>query len=312
MAQELYKVSVPGSMMLMGEHAVLEGMQSLVCAVNKRITLELIPHSEATIIINDTRLGTLRTQVNTLCVQEPFKFVTAALLSCQDEFPQGCTINICAQFASNLGLGSSAAVTVGTIALLHKWLRGSVDLAQIFDHAKQIIRHVQGIGSGADVAASVFGGVVGYTLQDMQQLPLLPNLTAIYCGYKTPTPEVIQFLHVRKQQDPQKYSSLFQEIDACAKRSIDAIKSENWSLLGSLFTQHHALQARLGVSNDLLDQLVATLNQQPEILGAKISGAGLGDCVIGIGTLARQIVANDGMVQFPVTIDSTGVAYANN
>jgi mevalonate kinase len=39
----------------------------------------------------------------------------------------------------------------------------------------------------------------------------------------------------------------------------------------------------LGVNLPVLQQLVDQLNQAPGVLGAKISGAGLGDCVSGLG-----------------------------
>ena len=41
----------------------------------------------------------------------------------------------------------------------------------------------------------------------------------------------------------------------------------------------------LGVCDDTLSDIVTTLRSMPDILGTKISGSGLGDCVLGIGTL---------------------------
>ena len=47
--------------------------------------------------------------------------------------------------------------------------------------------------------------------------------------------------------------------------------------------QQQGIMHALGVSTPLLDNLVNRLKKAEKIHGAKISGSGLGDCVIGIG-----------------------------
>jgi mevalonate kinase len=39
----------------------------------------------------------------------------------------------------------------------------------------------------------------------------------------------------------------------------------------------------MGVNTPELEAIVCALQTEPEIFGAKISGAGLGDCAVGIG-----------------------------
>ena len=45
------KASAPGSLMLMGEHAVLHGKKALVCAIDQRISVSLTPREDARISI---------------------------------------------------------------------------------------------------------------------------------------------------------------------------------------------------------------------------------------------------------------------
>ncbi|HSX20528.1 MAG TPA: hypothetical protein VLG38_05340 [Gammaproteobacteria bacterium] len=354
MAPESYNVSVPGSMMLMGEHAVLHGKQALVCAVNQRLRVQLTPVNTNVITITDSRLGTLVTTVNAVHMQNPFKFVTAAILLFKSQLSTGFTLDINSDFSSTIGLGSSAAVTVATIAALGQWLNViPLPADDILDMALQVILAVQGSGSGADVAASIYGGVLGYsvsreddanykvcrtgdaevggtarraqrsehdggcrsgrTRRHINLLPTIPNLTAVYSGYKTPTPEVIRIVTAAQQQDPDRFSTIFSKIHDVAMQAVNAITERNWPLLGQLFNQHQTLQAELGVSDQTLDHLVQLLTKQPQIHGAKISGAGLGDCVIGLGEVQENLIAaNDGMLQFAVRIDPEGIKYASN
>lgn len=316
MASELYKVSVPGSMMLLGEHAVLFGKLAVVVAVNKRLHMQLAPVSSDLITITDTRLGTIVLNIHDLQVMAPFKFICRAIIEFKSDFKTGFSLNINSEFASDIGLGSSAAVTVATIAILSKWLHPEpVTLDQIFTISKKIMLQVQGNGSGADLAASTFGGVLSYSMQpcEYSSLPLIPDLTAVYCGYKKPTSVVIKQVAAAAKLQPQLFATIFEEINILVQQATLAIQESNWHELGIIFNKHHALQIRLGVSDVLLNAVVDKLIRQDAIYGAKISGSGLGDCVIGLGELSQQVFSQqNGVVQFPVKIDLQGLIYADN
>ena len=299
--------------MLLGEHAVLAGKQAVVCAVNKRLHMQLIPNASSQIVVRDARLGEVRQDLNELEVVAPFKFVFQAIASFKAKLPSGFTLNINSEFSSVLGLGSSAAVTVATIAVIGQWLYNKpFSNAQIFTLAKQVMLAIQHYGSGADLAASIYGGVLAYRINPYRyyKLPQLTTLTAVYCGYKTPTPEVIALVNKAQQLQPAHYEKIFTAMHACTVRAIHAIKSTNWQKLGKLLLQHHELQRALGVSDALLDFLVQELALQPEILGAKISGSGLGDCVIGLGELPKEIFSTiNGIQQFVIKIEPDGLVY---
>lgn len=304
MAQEYYKVSVPGSLMLMGEHAVLQGKQAIVCAIDRRLYMQLTPNATRTVVINDTRLGELIIELDSLSVQVPFKFVLQTILYFKDKIPSGFNLEIDSEFSSVIGFGSSAAVTVATVAVISKWLKINNTHDDIFQTAKKIMLDVQGVGSGADIAASVYGGVLSYALAaPAHKLPSIPPITAIYAGYKTPTTEVIKIVQTAQAQNPSKFAQIFDSMQSCVTQAIEAIKNSDWPLLGKLFVQHHQLQAQLGTSDVQLEEIVKHLLIQPEIYGAKISGAGLGDCVIGLGVVPEQLQIN---------VDQQGLTYASN
>ncbi len=396
MAPELFEVSVPGSLMLMGEHAVLHGKQAIVCAVDKRLHMQLIPNNTDLITINDTRLGKFTIAVADIKIQPPFKFVLHAIQYFQDQLTSGFTLNINSEFSSVIGFGSSAAVTVATIAVLAQWLNIPLSSDQLFTIAHKVVLELQGRGSGADIAASIYGGVLayqidpGYKMQghfdrddarldlpahsvhqlshihdarldllahsmhqlshihdarldlpahSMHQLPHInceqlkprvipvkpalgrsrrdpsvstPQLLAVYCGYKTPTAEVIKIVQHAQSKDPEKFAAIFNIMHDCATASITAIQTADWPLLGKLFNQHHALQSALGTSDPTLDQLTQTLITQPHIFGAKISGAGLGDCVIGLCTQQQPVIFPQLFLQMHINIDQQGLTYAIN
>lgn len=320
MAQKSYSATAPGSLMLLGEHAVLAGKSALVCAVNKRMRITLTPNASQIVTINDTKLGSMQLDLANLQIQAPFQFVISAILIFKPRLQTGFNLDIDADFSSVMGLGSSAAVTAVTIAVLAQWLDAApLPAEKIFLLAREAILAVQKLGSGADLAASVYGGVINYSSEQPEIIPLsiIPDLTAVYCGYKTPTVEVIALVNSAKQRQPQIYAAIFQAMQICVQEACVAIASSDWVALGEIFMQHNGLQNALGTSNLLLDTLSRQLSAQPGIYGAKISGSGLGDCVIGLGTLSSTVFPLDtvqqqhGVLQIPITIDPRGLTYAD-
>jgi mevalonate kinase len=309
-----YSSSAPGSLMLFGEHAVLHGMQALCCAVDQRIHVMLTPRQDRNIYLSSTHLGQCKLSLDNLTIRAPFKFVLTAIERYRSQLPSGFDLNIHSEFSSSLGLGSSSAVTVATLGVLMQWLELSISPFELFSAAKEVIVAVQGIGSGADVAAAVFGGVVAYRMQpvEIKTFASTPNIVLVYSGAKVPTRTVIQYVSQQQQADPERYQQLFNAIDVCATAAITALQEQNWQTFGELMNQHQTLQQALGVSTPLLDELITHLRQQPQILGAKISGSGLGDCVIGLGTLAENFFPvtpkqhKAGVKQIPVNISTTG------
>lgn len=309
MAQQLFKASAPGSLMLLGEHAVLHGKQAIVCAINQRLSVSLQPTADKAIAIKDTRLGSLHMSLDQLAIKAPFTHVLQAVLLFKDLLPSGFNLDIDAEFPSNLGFGSSAAVTVATVAVLSAWLDPCSN-DQIFALAQQC----NAGGSGADLAASIYGGSLHYSIQDqvLQKLGTLPPLTAVYCGYKTPTKDVIKIVDSMRYKLPDLYAGIFAAMQECVTQALVAMRQGDWQLLGEIFTKQHYLQAALGTSNSLLDSIVHTLMENTEIYGAKISGAGLGDCVIGLGKLEGQGFSMHGYQQMTLMVSDQGLVYERN
>ena len=92
--------------------------------------------------------------------------------------------------------------------MLHNGLASPQPNKNYFQRGLSIIRQVQGIGSGADVAAVVYGGVVSYHMQPLkiQVTEHLPNLYLIYCGYKTPTATVVKQINKQESMQPEQFA----------------------------------------------------------------------------------------------------------
>jgi len=270
--------------MLLGEHAVLHGKHALVCAINRRITIRLFPSMDNTVkIVSD--LGNYQSPLDDLVDHPSFRFVLQAIRQHLGQLSAGFELRIDSEFPPDIGFASSAAVTVATHAALMRWSKNEAPINQeLFFHSLETVQTVQGGGSGADLAASVFGGVVGYgTAPEFQPVEISAPLTAVYCGYKTPTPEVILKVEQLRTENPEKYARIYSEIDTSVDVAVSSLRNQDFPAFGKILDRNQQLMDEMGVNTPELQEIVSALQGDPEIFGAKISGSGLGDCAVGIG-----------------------------
>jgi len=313
-----YQASAPGSVMLAGEHAVLHGYPALVAALDKRLQVKLTVREDTCINIH-AAFGDFSTDLTQLMPVAPYQFVLMAIKLWHEKnpLPVGFDLEISSEFSHQMGLGSSAAISVAVIAVLAKWQQPNATKRDIFHLCYAVIKAVQGVGSGADVAASVFGGVNFYQLTPsitIDPLPVTLPLVLIYCGSKMPTREVVAKVEQQRLAQPAYYEQIFSQLGYCVEMACEASLAQNWHKLGHIFNRHQQLQADMQLSMPVIDDIIISLLSCAEIYGAKISGSGLGDGVIGIGSLpvnffpATALQQQAGVQQVPVILSTEGIA----
>lgn len=305
------RVSVPGSIMLMGEHSVLFGEPALACAVDKYIHVELTPRSDDQIRI-DSALAQYQSTLHHLENEPKLSFVIAAITALSDHLSYGFELTIRSEFSHTVGLGSSAAVSLGVVAALCAYANINTDKPAIFERTLNIVHHVQdGRGSGTDLAASLYGAVVAYNVhpRSIEALPFDDDICLFYSGYKTKTPDVLKIVEQQAQQQPDIYTDIYRLMGCVTQQAIGAIKNNQTQQLGALMNTYQGLMDALGVSDKTLSDMIYTLRQDTNILGAKISGSGLGDCIIGLGAQHSSTLDYESI---PVRVSKQGLRYEHH
>ena len=291
--------------MLLGEHAVLRGQPAMVCAISKRMKIALTPRADKSVALHSA-LGEHETTLDELAPSESFRFVLGAIRACRDTLTQGFELDIKSEMSHQMGLGSSAAVTVAALAALAGAQGREPAPGYLLEAGTRIIRKVQGgVGSGADVAASTYGGCLRFYAesQEVVKLPKTPQLTVLYSGSKMPTPEVIAVVEENRKQQPETFAQLDALIGNVVQRAFEAAAHGDWAAMGALMNVNQGLMDALGVNNAKLAELVFALRADPDIHGSKISGSGLGDCVVGLGKAMRR---EWGVPSLAVQVDPVG------
>ncbi len=269
-------VSAPGKLMLFGEHAVVYDRPCIVTAVSSRIKV-LIERTGGRFSIDAPQVKDVR-------------FVEEAIHLFQKKYKvgNGLQIKTESQFSSQFGFGSSSAVTVATLFALSKLFNIPLTNKEIFDLGYKVALDVQGVGSGFDIAAAVSGGTVyfvtgGKVIEPLKvkELPLVIG----YSGIKADTPTIVK--NVKSQMANVKTKSkilkLFDEIQFIVNRAKTELAKQNWPEVGKLMNENHKYLQELGVSTEKLDKMCqAALGAGA--YGAKLSGAGGGDCMIAVAS----------------------------
>lgn len=281
--------------MLMGEHAVLRNHLAICAAIDHRLTVELHPIQERVCVIDSTlQKGSFVFEA--LPETGPLHFVTQCIRERFDLANEGgLKVHIRSGLPTTVGLGSSAAVVVALMHGLALAQGRTEDLKSLQQASLAVIQAVQGRGSGADVAASVAGGCVAYRIEPfaMRRYAAVPPLTVFYSGAKRPTVEVVAEVDARAALEPDHYEALFAEMDALSVTAESALEGEDWVQLGLLMTKGQRLMAAIGVSNDRLREMLEALGRAEGVFGAKISGSGLGDCVVALGQTPGDVLRED-------------------
>lgn len=273
MKQQKITVSAPGKLMLFGEHAVVYGYPCIVTAVDKRLYVEagLSAKEEDEIIAPQVKES---------------RFVLESIAYFKEKFHinQSVRITTYGDFSHTVGLGSSSAVTVATFKALSVLFNTPLTQKEIFDLSYKVNLDIQGLGSGFDIAAATFGKtlyfVSGGKVIEPLQTDALPLIVG-YSGIKADTPFYVRRLAESFKNKKDELNKLFEDITYIVNKAKDNIKEKNFKELGKLMTKNHSILQKLGVSIPKLNDMVEAALSAGS-WGAKISGAGGGDCIIAL------------------------------
>lgn len=286
--------------MLFGEHAVLRGGTAIVAAIDCRTQVTITPRCDSSIHLT-SNLGSTTTSFETLSFGPRFRFVEEVFRTYKTRLFTGFDVKVDSSINPKVGLGSSASVTVSLLCALRAWLGLPFDRHQMLLDCLFVIRTVQGYGSGADAASIIYGGIISYKMDPLLVTPLQSDLpfVLVYSGKKTPTADVIRFVNKQESTTPSTVTSIFKAIDEVSTEAVSKI--DDLPVLGKLMNQANGLMEALGVGTPELSSICWNLREDPSIFGAKISGSGLGDAAVGLGSLSFP------METLPSTVSATGV-----
>jgi len=287
--------SAPAKIILFGEHFVVYGEPAIVLAIDKR-AYATVDHSD------DKHLHVRSANLNLRgCFEdgvfkveqgdareaklkfEPVKVAVEKVLA-QSKNRVGLNIEINSTVPVGAGLGSSAAVVAAVTYAVGSLLNVKMSKEDIFRITLEAERIVHGTPSGVDPAIATFGGAMlfqtdtGFKPFEVKtQIPLVIGDTGVARSTK------VQVDRVRTVTE--NYPQIVEQMQRAAReivlRAMDAFKRNDLKTLGDLMNFNQALLYGLGVSDESLEWLINAA-KKAGALGAKLTGAGGGGCMIAL------------------------------
>jgi len=282
----LTTASAPGKIILFGEHAVVSGAMALGGAIDLRASVSVHDRPGCILVTTDDLMlqgFSLDLQSGRLSSPEA-AYVTRYISAVLREFDaHDVGVRIRSSLPASAGLGSSAAIVVAAVMAVSSHQGCSLTLKEIASLSFRLERQVQdGLASPTDTALATYGGYLKIS-SEISPLDLPPlELLVGYTGVPHNTKSEVEKVQKLKKRYPDLFDHIFQAIGAISLRAIPLIKDQNGAEIGELMNINHGLLEAIGVSSRELDELVYACRGAGGALGAKITGAGGGGCMIAI------------------------------
>lgn len=281
--------SAPAKVILFGEHAVVYGEPSLSLALDRRtrVSGETVG-SEFTVNgfpLNPEFHAYIERAIRLHWTHAPLRLQT------ESEIPSGS------------GIGSSAALSVAVNAVLLRLRTQAVpSLADVARAAFETEFATQGAASPNDTTVATAGGGVLLSPTRLERadaeflwrvekagrewnahrvrIPRLP-LVVGNTGVKGRTSD--QVAKVRRFVEHNAFArDTVRDIGRLTLQGVEALRRNDLRAVGDLMNRNHALLHTLGVDTPRLAALVEAARKTPGTLGAKLTGAGGGGCMIAL------------------------------
>ena len=308
--------TAPGKLIITGEYAVLEGAPAIVVAVDRRATARRTPTppgSSPFLLAVADEIAARRG------AQDPAAHAALEISVDSTQFYDKIT---------KLGLGSSAAVTVAATALA----LGTADHDEVLAVALAAHARAQGPrgarGSGADIAASVHGGTIVFTLPggsapcrvERRRWPASVVILPFFTGVPADTAQLVARVSDARTANPTRVDAALAAIADASRAACTALSAPAdiaaVGLIGAIALAANATD-RLAIATgiDLVPECVATARVALARLGgtAKTTGAGGGDVGIAVipatadVTAATRLLIEAGCQPLRISRDDTGV-----
>ena len=250
---------------LIGEHAVVYGYPAIsLPLLEVEVTCKVVP------AVSPWRLYEEDTLSMAVYASLEYLNITEACIRCE----------IDSAIPEKRGMGSSAAISIAAIRAVFDYYQAELphDVLEILVNRAEMIAHMNPSGLDAKTCLSDqpirFIKNVGFTELEMD---LSAYLIIADTGVYGHTREAIQVVQ-SKGKDALPFLHALGELTQQAEVAISRKDAER---LGQILSQAHLHLKEIGVSSPEADHLVETaLNHGA--LGAKMSGGGLGGCIIAL------------------------------
>lgn len=282
-------VSVPGKIILCGEHAVVYGYGAIALPVKQvhmraMVSAEpLAPSGRVTLVAKDSGVEGV---LEDLPADAPLR---VALERLRDELGLGhfpaMQVRLSGDIPTSGGMGASAAVAVALVRAVTRFLGIAATEERVLGLAQALENAFHGNASGIDPSTIVLETPIFFTRgEGARPLHVRAPFALVIAdsGERRETRRAIGSIREQWDASEERVRSRFERIGQISAE-VRSLLEEGGSLVrtGDLLNENHDLLRELGLSTGLLEQLVQA-GLAAGALGAKLSGGGMGGCMFAL------------------------------
>lgn len=273
--------SAPAKLILFGEHASRHGKPCLVFAINQRLHVYLKARADKKILLSNNAKNIKNVEYPT--TEEELKYVSTSIKNFFGETKVSGGFELETKSGIIEGFGSSAAAVVATLGALDSYFKTNLGKEKIFRIGVKTIQEIQGFGSGLDVAASTYGGLINYVKDQIptpikhKELPLVVGNT----GIKAKSKPIVEAVTKLENKYPEIFKNIINNMGRIADEAQKALEAGDLEKVGQLMNLNQGMLYAEGVSSEILEKLIFA-SRQSGAIGAKLSGAGIGDNMLAL------------------------------
>lgn len=284
--------TAPGKTILFGEHSVVYDEPAIAGAVNKRAIVKIRKSRNKYTTLKSDDLGfeaILNTKRGTYVLKRGKPGIIRYILNAMGKFHDHSAIDMDLGLTLPVGsgLGSSAAVTVATIAALHDYHNMPFTRETLAEEAHKVEEDVQGIASPLDTLVSTYGGLV-YLSREKRIVRFDNHLNAPFViGFTNKygnTGKMVRDVKSLKTRYPELVDPIIDTMGKIANEARIAILKEDIERIADLMNLNQGFLDSLGVNTYELSRMIYAARNSGA-LASKITGSGGGGSII---ALCRQ------------------------
>jgi mevalonate kinase len=317
----IIKKSFKGSLMICGEHAVLDNHYAIVAPINKSITIEL--EESDTFIIQSKNKTKEYLNLRALKKDMFFNHITAAIIFAFEFLHVKCSINIISDINSKLGLGSSGAIiaAISYALLKHSQNIGSFDglskkIEMRYKNIKKskyytkataqkdlpisgielnsfelihykfayvLLNAIQSVGSGSDIICSITNSIILYKRNPLVCVKLNKMSPKILPYYVGYKTKTVDVIKLIKAnfKDLYKLDKIFRAMNAIVIEIFHELQKDVICNQLLLYLFHEHYLLQKELNVSDKNLDLIITALNDAGIPSKISGSGLGDCAIG-------------------------------
>ncbi|MGW0182784.1 mevalonate kinase [Nocardia sp. NPDC003345] len=280
-------------LILIGEHTVVYGLPAVAVPL-RDLTVDVIvtptdttqaaQHFLPAAGSSDETLGSRFTaSTGSESTGDPGAAVVAASLRRWGGISDSVEVRVRSRIPPARGLGSSAATAAATV-------RAIADLHGVTPDASSLYRLVQigetvshGRASGVDAATVTAPGPLRFANGDIRPITTPPDAVLVLAdtGIAGRTDHAVATVRTTLHRDRTGARRILTRASEILESAVQALASGGMHALGQSMNEFHSLLRELNVSTPGIDHLTAAA-RSAGAYGAKLTGGGLGGCVIAL------------------------------